>query len=81
MDLKIQIYPSFQNQLNGKFKNIFQKPLAKAQSLLYNTTMMKTIHSFTQQPQTSLWSAGYRSLKNEINDMPQGLSIDESWNG
>jgi ribosome modulation factor len=35
--------------------------------------MMKTIHSFTQQPQTSLWLAGYRSAKVEINDT-QGLS-------
>mgnify|MGYP003340430916 FL=1 len=41
--------------------------------------MMKTIHTFTQQPQTSLWSADYRSNKVEINGTVQGLSIDEGW--
>jgi hypothetical protein len=60
-------------------KNIFQKPLATGSKCLYNTTMMKTIHSFTQQPQTSLWSAGYRSAKVEINDTHKGLSNDEGW--
>ena len=51
--------------------------LAEEAKRLYNNTMMKTIHSFTQQPQTSLWLAGYRSNKVEINDMTQGLSEDK----
>ena len=50
--------------------------LAEEAKRLYNITMMKTIHSFTQQPQTSLWSADYRSNKVEINGAVQGLSGD-----
>lgn len=46
--------------VNGiKFKNNFNKPLAEIKKSLYTITMMKTIHTFTQQPQTSLWSAVY----------------------
>ena len=53
---------------------ILKKVLDKEAKRLYNITMMKTIHSFTQKPQTSLWPACYRSVKVEINDMRQGLS-------
>jgi ribosome modulation factor len=41
--------------------------------------MMKTIHSFNQQPQTSLWLAGYRSAKVEINDKAQGFSEGDGY--
>ena len=51
--------------------------LAKEAKRLYNNTMMKTIHSFNLQPQsTCLWSADYRSNKVEINGAVQGLSGD-----
>lgn len=57
-------------------KNNLQKTLDKQKKNLYNNTMMKTIHSFNQQPRLNSWLAGYCSEKNTSID-PIGKRLDE----